>query len=379
MPEQFFAPCPRGLSHALAGELQALGAQSVQAHEAGCAFSGPFELCYAVNLHSRIASRVLWQVEHFPYRTEDDIFKAALALPWHTWFTVKHTIKVETNAQRCPLKSIDFITLRIKDAVCDRFRDETGARPSVETQAPDVRIHVFLDATHATLYLDTSGESLFKRGSRDHAGAAPLKKNLAAGILKLTGWQPGTPLLDPMCGSGTFLIEAAEISLKRAAGRGRDFAFQKLTNFNAAAWKKLLDQARAGEIAPHELPIYGSDMYGYALSDAKANVAAMGLEGCVFLKQANVLELSAPAPEGVLVTNPPYGVRLGEQEELAELYPKLGDVLKRKFAGWNAYIFSSDTQLPKQIRLTASKRTPLFNGKLECRLYEYKIVAGSNR
>jgi putative N6-adenine-specific DNA methylase len=379
MPEQFFAPCPRGLAPALADELRALGAQSVQAHEAGCAFSGPFELCYAVNLHSRIASRVLWQVTHFPYRTEDDIFRAALALPWHTWFTVKRTIKVETNAQRCPLKSIDFITLRIKDAVCDRFRDETGARPSVETQAPDVRVHVFLDATHATLYLDTSGESLFKRGSRDHAGAAPLKKNLAAGILKLTGWQPGTPLLDPMCGSGTFLIEAAEISLKRAAGRGREFGFQKLTNFNAAAWKKLLDQARAGEIAPHELPLYGSDMYGYALSDARANVAAMGLEGCVSLKQANVLELSAPAPEGVLVTNPPYGVRLGEQEDLAELYPKLGDVLKRKFAGWNAYIFSSDTQLPKQIRLTASKRTPLFNGKLECRLYEYKIVSGSNR
>ena len=351
----------------------------MQAHEAGCAFSGPFELCYAVNLHSRIASRVLWQVKHFPYRTEDDIFRTALALPWHRWFAVQRTIKVETNAQRCPLKSIDFITLRIKDAVCDRFRDETGARPSVETQAPDIRIHVFLDATHATLYLDTSGESLFKRGSRDHAGAAPLKKNLAAGILKLTGWQPGTPLLDPMCGSGTFLIEAAEISLKRAAGRGREFAFQKLTNFNAAAWKKQLDQARAAEIAPRELPIYGSDLYGYALSDAKANIAAMGLEGCVFLKQANVLELSAPAPEGVLVTNPPYGVRLGEQEDLAELYPKLGDVLKRKFAGWNAYIFSSDTQLPRQIRLTASKRTPLFNGKLECRLYEYKIISGSNR
>ncbi len=155
MPEQFFAPCPRGLSPALADELRALGAEAVQAHEAGCSFSGPFELCYAVNLHSRIASRVLWQVEHFPYRSEDDIFRTALALPWHSWFAVTRTIKVETNAQRCPLKSIDFITLRIKDAVCDRFRDETGARPSVETQTPDVRIHVFLDATHATLYLDT--------------------------------------------------------------------------------------------------------------------------------------------------------------------------------------------------------------------------------
>ena len=379
MTEHFFAPCARGLSAVLAEELNALGALTVQAHEAGCSFSGPFELCYAVNLNSRIASRVLWRLTRLAYRTEDDIFNAALALPWPTWFAVQRTIKVETNAQRCPLKSIDFITLRIKDAVCDRFRNECGARPSVETQSPDVRIHAFLDATHATIYLDTSGDALFKRGKRDHAGAAPLKKNLAAGILKLSGWVPGQPLLDPMCGSGTFLIEAAEMALKRAPGRERDFGFQKLTNFNAGAWNKLVTQARAAEIAVHQLQIYGSDLYGYALSDSKANIAAMGLEGCVMLKQANVIELSAPAPAGVLVTNPPYGERLGEQEDLAQLYPQLGDVLKRKFAGWNAYIFSADTQLPKLIRLTASKRTPLFNGKLECRLYEYKIIAGSNR
>ena len=379
MPEHFFAPCPRGLSAVLADELNSLGAASVHTQEAGCSFTGPFALCYAVNLHSRIASRVLWQLTRVPYRNEEDIFSAALALPWHSWFSVKHTIKVETNAQRCPLKSIDFITLRIKDAVCDRFREETGARPSVETQAPDIRVHAFLDATHATVYLDTSGEALFKRGRRDHSGAAPLKKNLAAGILRLSGWTPGMALLDPMCGSGTFLIEAAEIALKRAPGRGREFGFQKLANFNADAWEKQIDTARAAEMAPHELPIYASDMYGYALSDTKANIAAMDLAGCILIKQANVLELSAPQPEGVLVTNPPYGVRLGEEEDLTQFYPQLGDLLKRKFAGWNAYIFSADTRLPKLIRLTASKRTPLFNGKLECRLYEYKVIAGSNR
>lgn len=379
MSEPFFAPCPRGLSHLLADELNALGAQSVHADDAGCRFSGPFELAYRANLHSRIASRVLWQVAHFTYRKEQDVYDAARALPWAQWFDVKRTIKVEINANRCPLKSLDFITLRIKDAVCDQFRDLKGARPSVATQEPDIRIHAFLDATHCWIYVDTSGAPLFKRGSRDHAGEAPLKKNLAAGILKLTGWQPGTPLLDPMCGSGTFLVEAAELALGRAPGMGRQFAFQHLTRFEPARWKTVLDAAKSAEVAPGEPHIYGSDMYGYALQHARANLAAMGLADHVMLKQANILEISAPADHGVLVTNPPYGVRIGEVEALRELYPKLGDVLKQKFAGWNAYFFSADTALPKGVRLSASRKTPLFNGKLECRLYEYKVVAGSNR
>ncbi len=378
-PARFFAPCPRGLAAVLAEELNALGAQSVHAHDAGCSFSGTFAVCRAANLHSRIASRVLWQVAHFAYSGEEDVYQAAFALPWHEWFAVTRTIKVEMNAVRSPLKSLDFTTLRIKDAVCDRFRKVTGERPSVETQSPDIRVHAFLDATHATLYLDTSGEALFKRGRRDHTGAAPLKKNLAAGIIRLSGWQPGMALLDPMCGSGTFLVEAAQIALRRAPGARREFAFQKFTGFEAGAWRKELDAVRAAELPPAQLPIFGSDLYGYALNDARENIADMELEGCIMVKQANVLELPAPAPAGVLVTNPPYGVRIGEQDDLAGFYPLLGDALKRKYAGWNAYIFSADTRLPKLIRLAATRRTPLFNGKLECRLYEYKLVAGGNR
>jgi putative N6-adenine-specific DNA methylase len=379
MTERFFAPCPRGLATLLADELKALGAKDLAPDDAGCAFTGPFELVYAANLHSRIASRVLWQLAHFPYQKEQDIYDAAKALPWPKWFDVARTIKVELNATRCPLKSIDFVTLRIKDAVCDKFRDVKGARPSVATHHPDVRIHAFLDATHCWLYLDTSGEPLFKRGSRDHVGAAPLKKNLAAGILKLSGWQPGTPLLDPMCGSGTFLVEAAEMALKRAAGRGRSFGFEKLSLFDAKAWEKMKTAATAAESPPTDLKMFGADLYGDALRDARENLAAMGLADCVMLKQANILELPAPAEGGVMVTNPPYGVRIGEQEELRAMYPKLGDALKQKYAGWNCYFFTADTALAKGMRLSPSKKTPLFNGKLECRLYEYKIIAGSNR
>ncbi len=377
--EKFFAPCPRGLSAPLAQELALLGAQHIKADDSGVAFEGTLVDAYRVNLQSRIASRVLWQLAHFPYGEEQHIYDAVFLLPWTQLFEVSHTIKVEINAVRCPLKSLDFITLRIKDAVCDKFREVVGSRPSVATREPDVRVHAFLDATHAWIYLDLSGEPLFKRGSREHTGTAPLKKNLAAGIIALSGWKPDEAFLDPMCGSGTFLIEAAEIALNIAPGATREFSFQKLKNFDAAAWSKMLSEARAAEKPKTLLSIYGSDMYGYALDDAFANLEANGLVDCVRLKQANVLEISAPEPEGVLVTNPPYGERLGETAELTELYPKLGDLLKQKFAGWRAYFFTGDTGLPKGVRLSASKKTPLFNGKIECRLYEYKVIAGSNR
>ena len=381
--EHYFAPCPRGLAGVLADELGALGASTASAQEAGVAFEGDKALGYLANLHSRIASRVLQRVAHFPYTTEQQIYDAAAMLAWPSWFDVSRTIKVEINAHRCPLKSLDFITLRVKDAVCDKFREQVDARPSVDSREPDIRIHVFLDATFASLYLDLSGEPLFKRGVRDHTGEAPLKKNLAAGIIKLSGWQPGEAFLDPMCGSGTFLIEAAEMALDIApglsGGKLRDFAFTKLKNFDKTLWDAQLAEARARVKPAALLPIYGTDKYGYAITDARENLTANGLIDCVHLKQVSILEVAAPAASGVLVTNPPYGERLGDTTDLAELYPKLGDWLKQKFAGWRAYFFTGDPQLAKGVRLSASKRTPLFNGKIECRLFEYKIIAGSNR
>jgi putative N6-adenine-specific DNA methylase len=375
----FFAPCPRGLAPALAAELAELGAEDCEAAEAGVAFTGPFELIYTTNLHSRIASRILWRVAKFAYKTEDDVYAGANAVKWSHYFNADRTIKVDTNAHRSPVKSLDFITLRVKDAVADHFRSATGRRPSVDARDPDVRIHVFLDDKLATLYVDTSGESLFKRGKRDHVGEAPLKKNLAAGILRLAKWKPGIPLLDPMCGAGTFLSEAAEMWLGRAAGREREFGFQKLARYNESTWDRMLANAKKSEKAVEPLPIYGSDLYGRSLGHAVLNMREAGLEDAVKLKQVNLLELSPPRAAGSIVTNPPYGVRLGEKEELAAFYPQLGDALKQKFPGWNAYIFSGDTDLPKLIRLQASRKTVLYNGALECRLYEYRIVQGGNR
>ncbi len=375
----FFAPCPRGLEAMLTQEMQELNAAEIRTANGGVHFSGDFKLCYNINLQSRIASRVLWQVAHDRYQNEEDVYRVASAVAWETWFDPALTIRIKVEAIRCPLKSLDFVTLRIKDAVCDRFRAHAGKRPSVDTDEPDIRIHAFLDAQNVTLYLDTTGEPLFKRGLRKQTGEAPLRENLAAGILRLSGWSPGIPLLDPMCGSGTFLLEAALISLNIAPGAQRHFAFEKLKDFDARSWKQLSDQSIKRQKPKVSLPIYGSDLYGNALDTTRANLAAAGLEGTVQLKQANILEISAPARQGILVANPPYGERVGESEALAEFYPRLGDALKKKFSGWNCYIFSSDMRLPKLIRLNASKRTPLYNGALECRLFEYKIVEGSMR
>ena len=375
----FFASCPRGLEAVLAAELAALQARSIKPVDGGVHFAGTLSVGYAANLHSRVASRVLWRVGQARYRTDQDIYDATHALDWPAWFNVNHTLRVNVSAIKAPVKSLDFVTLRIKDAICDVFRARNGQRPSIDTHTPDVRVHAFLTATDLTLYLDTSGEPLFKRGYRREAGEAPLRENLAAGMLALSGWTPAVPLLDPLCGSGTILCEAAMMAAHSAPGGNRAFGFEKLLNFDGRAWTGLRDAAHAAENKSIKSNIYGSDLRGDALQLARANLGALGFASSVALKQANVFEMPAPAPAGIIVTNPPYGVRMEDRDDLAAFYPKLGDALKRHFSGWTAYILSSDMQLAKGIGLSASKRTPLFNGALECRLFEYKMVAGSMR
>lgn len=380
--ENFYAPCPRGLEALLADELKAAGAESVVPGHGGCAFRGSWETCYRANLESRIATRILWKLAQGPYAKEDDVYLLALKRDWPKLFSVDNTLRVYVTAQRSPLKSLEFITLRVKDAICDRFRDACLRRPSVDTRNPDVRIHLFLTDREATLYLDTSGEPLYQRGHKIAKVEAPLKENLAAGILRLAGWQPGIPLLDPMCGSGTFLIEAAQMALADAPGLGRepgDFGLERLANFDAALWRRLLKELAERRVEAQRLPIWGSDIAADAVARARQNLAHAGLDDLVTVERADLLERSPPAPEGILVANPPYGERLGSGEELAAFYPRLGDALKKRFAGWRCYLLSADPQLPKLIGLKATKRTPLFNGPLECRLFEFLVVAGSNR
>lgn len=378
--ESFYCPCPRGLEDLLAQELLRFGAQQITVRESGVGFRGDWALAMRTNLDSRLASRVLWQVAQGYYHSEHDLYEQALRLPWSDWFTVDLTLKIDTRAHHCPLRSLDFVTLRIKDALCDHFRQHTGQRPSIDTREPDLRIHVFLSADQFYLSLDTSGAALFKRGQRPALGDTPLKRNLAAGLLALAGWEPGIPLLDAFCGSGTLLLEAAEQCLSRAPGLDRPFAFRHLKPCpTARLWPELEQQARQRQLPARSLPLWGSDIKGDAVADTLQNLTAAGLESCVTLKQVNILESSAPADTGLLISNLPYGVRLGEQQELSGFYPLLGDVLKQRYNGWTACLLTADLTLPKLLRLKVARRTPVFNGALECRLFRIPLVAGSHR
>lgn len=382
MSQRFFAPCPRGLEALLAEDVAAAGGVAPRQVPGGVEFAGEWECCYRLNLDSRIATRVLWRLGEADYGSEDDIYRFAAAIDWSRYFAVERTLRIYVTAQRSPLKSIEFVTLRVKDAICDRFRADCGQRPSIDTKAPAVRVHLFLTDRKATLYLDTSGEPLWQRGHKIAKVVAPLKENLAAGILRLTGWQPGVPLLDPLCGSGTFLLEAAQMSLADAPGLGRDpgeFGFERLRGFKAPLWQGLLKEAADRRVAAERLPIWGSDLSADAVARAQQNLAHAGIDDLISITQADLLERPAPAPAGILVANPPYGERLGELDELAAFYPKLGEALKRRFAGWDCWFLSADTRLPKLVGLKPMRKIPLYNGPLECRLYGFRMVAGSNR
>ena len=359
--------------------MEALGAQEILSTPGGIGCAGPFDLCYRANLESRIASRILWRVGFGHYRSEHHVYQAASELPWSEWFSVQETIKVKVSARQCAFRSLDYVTLRIKDAVCDRFKAVSGRRPYVETCTPDVRIVVYLDRQRFAFYIDTSGEPLFKRRLRRSQSEAPLRENLAAGIIKLSGWRADQPLFDPMCGSGTILMEAAQIAAHIAPGLKRTFAFERLSNFDSNRWKSLCESCRARQAVDAPFAIYGCDRLDEAVQSARTNLKEAGLDHVVNVKQGDILKITPPTAAGILITNPPYGVRMGNAQELADFYPRVGDVLKQRFPGWHAYFLSADMRLPTLIRLAASRRQPLFNGALECRLFEFILVPGSMR
>jgi len=471
---RFFVVCPGGLEVPLAQELaeiaqrpdsKALGAWVIDSTPTsptgGIGLAGPLSAAMALNLHSRIASRVLLQVAQAPYRQEDDLYKLASGLAWEDWFTSKQTLRVDVTAHRSPLKSLNFAALKIKDAIVDRLRDVTGDRPNIDTAFPDIRVQAHLTATQVTIYLDTSGEALFKRGWRDEKGDAPLKENLAAGILSFTTWKPGQTLFDPMCGSGTFLIEAAQMALSippggiRAGMYGDDakasrlayrplvtsahgFGFQRLKPFNEAAEQKrwaALKEASLNEILEKRkqypnteaLGISGSDINEKLVSMYKGNWQRAQLPDQPVVRQIDVMASKPPAntKDGVMLLNPPYGERLvikggrGQeggtrdasyeteepdnrfelnletgrqsakrssreslkklqaQEEqdpkFVEFLRQFGQHLKDAFGGWNIFVLTADMALPGQLRIKESKRTPLFNGPLECRLFKFEM------
>jgi len=381
----YFAICPRGLEPALVAELQALGAAEARAESGGVAFAGSPEVGYAANLHSRLASRILRQVARRGYANEQHLYDATQEVRWHDLMTSQQTLRVDVTAARASLRSLEFAMLRIKDGIVDRMRTLAGDRPSIDRNNPGVRVFAYLDERTVTLYVDLSGEPLFKRGWRADKGEAPLKENLAAGLLALSGWTPEVPLLDPFCGSGTIVIEAATIATRRAPGLNRSFAFERLADFEPAVWRRLLERGRAAVDDSATALIAGSDISTRVIEQARTNAGVAGVgtllaDGRLRLQASDARTVEPPAERGVIVCNPPYGEQSAPRSSsVPKMMGEVGDHLKTAFAGWQAWFLTSDRQLPRQMRLAETRKPVLYNGALECRFFRFELVGGRYR
>ena len=411
MPLPLFLPCAAGVEELLAEEVQRILPKArVHPQRGGVALEGdPLEVM-TLNLESRLAQRVLIEVTNGSYRNENDLYELARAVDWGQWITPEHTLRVDTTAHRSPLKSLNFAALRIKDAVCDVLRDTTGERPSVDTQHPDLQLVLHVGELDAALYVDSSGESLFKRGWREDKGDAPLKETLAAAMLAAAGWRgtaaEGGALHDPCCGSGTIAIEAAQIACGIAPGLKRRFAFERLLPFVSDEMRAQLQRLRSlatARIHASAVPIYASDVSFRMVDFARRNAQRAGVETAIVFNGGDALERPAPdLPEGLpgtVVMNPPYGERIevagkagrgaggdrsGENRDLPDdFFARLAAHWKRAYtqhaAGWTAYVLSPDMKLPNAMRLKESRRVPMWNGPIECRLFRFDLIAGSAR
>jgi putative N6-adenine-specific DNA methylase len=391
-----FLPCANGVEELLAHEVQRITGTTPDVARGGVWVAGNEHTAMQLNLESRLCQRVLWPLADGPYANENDLYDLARRVRWTDWITPQHTLRVDVSAQRSPLTSLNFAALRIKDAVCDTLRDATGERPSVDTRHPDLAIALFVGPEHATLYVDTSGQALFKRGWREDTGEAPLKETLAAAMLAAAGWQGRAedgPLLDPCCGAGTIAIEAAQIACGIAPGSQRRFAFERLLPFepHAAAWRQLQDAARARVHAP-AVPIFAGDV-AFRLTDfTTRNAERAGVLHAINIKTVDALQRMPPTPNGTVMMNPPYGERIdargtGVGRETregfegggtsTEFFSNLAGHWKRHYAGWTAWLLSPDMKLPSHMRLKESRRVPMWNGPIECRLFRFDMTAGA--
>lgn len=407
MQLQLFLPCAAGVEDLLAAEVHAatgLMGEDLLTRRGGVLARGSWRDAMLLNLHSRLAQRVLVQLSYTEYRNEQDLYRAASEVAWEIWFTPKQSIKVEVTSQHSPLTSLNFAALKIKDAVCDRFRDKAnGVRPDVNTQWPDVRIYAHLTTDSCSLYIDTSGEPLFKRGWREDKGDAPLKETLAAAMIAASGWADGDddllPLYDPCCGSGTIAIEAAQIACNIAPGSLRRFAFEKFVPFQPHVWSAIKSEAAAAVVKPEpgqKALIYGSDVSHRMVDFAQRNAERAGVADVIEFRGGDALQRMPPIEGGgVMVLNPPYGERIdvggvagaahearfgareaAVTEDGGEFFSQLASHWKKNYAGWTAWMLTPDLKLPGKMRLKESRRVPMWNGPIECRLFKFSMVAG---
>ena len=407
---QLFLPCAAGVEDYLAPEvlrITGLPPGCVTKQRGGVAVRTSMAHAMLLNLYSRLAQRVLVLLSYTEYRAEQDLYRAASEVAWERWFTPRESIKVEVTAQHSPLTSLNFAALKIKDAVCDRFRAvANGVRPDVNTQWPDVRIYTHLTTDSCSIYIDTSGEPLFKRGWREDKGDAPLKETLAAAMIAASGWADGDddllPLYDPCCGSGTVVIEAAQIACNIAAGSRRRFAFEKYLPFRRAEWEAMKQEAADSEVVrePGQQPIiFGSDVSHRMVDFAQRNAQRAGVADVIEFRGGDALQRMPPSEmPGVMMLNPPYGERievagiagadqqgrfgareLAQTDEGVEFFNQLSAHWKKNYANWTAWVLTPDLKLPSKMRLKESRRVPMWNGPIECRMFRFDMVKGSAR
>jgi 23S rRNA (guanine2445-N2)-methyltransferase / 23S rRNA (guanine2069-N7)-methyltransferase len=362
------------LEDLLAAELRGLGAAAVTTQRGGVAFRGPLEVAYRACLWSRVASRILLPLASFSAPTPEALYAGVRAIRWREHLRPRGTLAVDCAASGAAIAA-HFAALKTKDAIADQLRDECGVRPSVDRVRPDLRVNLYLQGRGAVVSIDLSGESLHRRGYRGPQRAAPLKENLAAALLLLAEWprraRDGAALLDPMCGSGTIPIEAALMAADIAPGMFRSaFGFLGWRGHDPTLWARLRQEAADRQIrAARRLPVVrGSDVERAAVRAAQANATRAGVERLLHFEPRPLAECMPPTVTGLVVTNPPYGERLGAGAALEPLYAQLGDVLRQRFPGWTAYVLTGNRALGRRIGLRPARRLVLYNGPVECRL-----------
>lgn len=397
-----FASCPRGLEDLLLAELEGMGAQKGRAVTGGCTFEASWRQATRMTYWTRFAGRIGLELARGEFNSDDDLYKLAKSVDWHNWFKLSNTFRVDLNNLGANVQSLRFTQLRLKDGVCDAFLEQFDERPNVSVEAPDVRIFAAITPTEAMVYIDLAGENLFKRGWREEAGVAPLKENLAAGLWQVTrqseAGKNASVFLDPFCGSGTLVIESLSQLCDRAPGLERGFAFENLKPFNPDWGRELQEDANKRFNAGLDKALqtrwfqwYASDITELMIDIAEENLARAGFDelleaGIVQFEQRDALTMFPPAPSGIVLSNPPYGERVRakgadvpEDEAYERLFKAYGDHLKMNYSGWTAFLFSGDLEIKKTLGLSPKRKKPLFNGPIECRLFEIPLTRGIYR
>lgn len=376
----FYASCPTGMADLVEKELQSFGLKTWEKTSGGVVFESNWAGCYKANLNSRYASRILKPILDFPAYQNEELYNNIRKHDFTKYIKPTQTLAIDVVVNECMLHDQRFVAMKIKDAIVDQFRDKFGVRPDVQTKSPDLRIHVRGHKNQFSVALDTTGDSLFMRGYRLSTGEAPLKENLAAGLIGLTDWDKKSSIVDLFCGSGTILIEAAMMALNMAPGLQRKkFGFMNLLDFDEAAWEETVQEAIEGEKEELDFKFYGHDIDKKIVDIAKRNAKSAGVLEHIELKCTPVSVVLPPEEKSMVICNPPYGSRIGDEDNLKDVYRDLGYTLKHRFNGSEAWVLAGNKDLLQEMKLKSTRKYFVFNGNIECRFLKYEMYEGSHR